>query len=120
MLPPNVQPGLDPLTSPIGEIYRYTLESPFRGQRELRDYQQWVVIPKLKQVFGVADVTNFGEETPQFQLLIDPARLTQYNLSLQQVNAAIQSNNGNSGGSILTPRGTRRRDPRHWSDWIAS
>ena len=101
VLPSSVQPGLDPLTSPIGEIYRYTLESPFRSQRELREYQEWVVIPKLKQVFGVADVTNFGGEASQFQLSIDPARLAQYNLSLQQVNAAIQANNANSGGSVL-------------------
>jgi cobalt-zinc-cadmium resistance protein CzcA len=101
VLPAGVQPGLDPLTSPIGEIYRYTLESPFRSERELREYQEWVVIPRLKQVFGVADVTNFGGEASQFQLLIDPSRLAQYNVSLQQVNAAIQANNANSGGSVL-------------------
>ena len=100
-LPPNANPGLDPLTSPIGEIYRYTLESKFRDQRELRELQQWVVIPRLKQAVGVADVTNFGGETTQFQLIVDPARLAQYNVSLQQVIAAIQANNANAGGSIV-------------------
>jgi cobalt-zinc-cadmium resistance protein CzcA len=100
-LPPNANPGLDPLTSPIGEIYRYTLESSFRDERELRELQQWVVIPRLKQAPGVADITNFGGETTQFQLMVDPAKLAQYNVSLAQVIAAIQANNANAGGSIV-------------------
>jgi len=100
-LPSGASVDLDPLTSPTGEIYRYTLESPARGQRELRELQEWVVIPTLKQVFGVADVTNFGGETTQFQLLLDPARLAQYNLSLKQVTDAVQANNSNAGGSVL-------------------
>src|SRR5499427_3860075 len=80
-LPPGANPGLDPLTSPIGEIYRYTLESNFRDERELRELEQWVVIPRLKQATGVADVTNFGGETTQFQLIVEPAKLAQYNVS---------------------------------------
>src|SRR6266849_5017924 len=100
-LPPNANPGLDPLTSPIGEIYRYTLESKFRDQRELRELQQWVVIPRLREAVGVADVTNFGGETTQFQLIVDTAKLAQYNVSLQQVIAAIQANNANAGGNIV-------------------
>jgi cobalt-zinc-cadmium resistance protein CzcA len=100
-LPPNANPGLDPLTSPIGEIYRYTLQSTFRDQRELRELQEWVVIPRLKQVPGVADVTNFGGETTQFQLIVDPAKLAQYNVSLAQVTTAVQANNANAGGSIV-------------------
>src|SRR5215472_15339101 len=100
-LPPGANPGLDPLTSPIGEIYRYTLESNFRDERVLRELEQWVVIPRLKQATGVADVTNFGGETTQFQLVVDPAKLAQYNVSLAQAIAAIQANNANAGGSIV-------------------
>jgi len=100
-LPPSATPGLDPLTSPIGEIYRYTLQSTFRDERELRELQEWVVIPRLKQVTGAADVTNFGGETTQFQLVVDPAKLAQYNVSLAQVTAAVQANNANAGGSIV-------------------
>ena len=100
-LPPGASPGLDPLTSPIGEIYRYTLESSFRDERELKEIQEWIVIPRLKQVTGVADVTNFGGETTQFQLIVDPAKLAQYNVSLKQVTDAIQANNVNAGGSIV-------------------
>src|SRR6185295_17779187 len=57
-LPPGANASLDPLTSPIGEIYRYTLQSHSRSQRELRELQRWVVVPTLRQVAGVADVTN--------------------------------------------------------------
>ncbi|HUJ56866.1 MAG TPA: CusA/CzcA family heavy metal efflux RND transporter [Kofleriaceae bacterium] len=100
-LPPGASPGLDPITSPIGEIFRYTLESSSRSQRELKELQEWVVIPTLRQIYGVADVTNFGGETTQFQLLVDPARLAEYNVSLRQVTDAIQSNNANAGGSVI-------------------
>ena len=100
-LPPGAEADLDPLTSPIGEIYRYTLESSSRSQRELKELQEWVVIPTLRQVPGIADVTNFGGETTQFQLLLDPNRLHQYSLSLDQVIEAIQHNNSNAGGSIM-------------------
>jgi len=100
-LPASVKPGLDPLTSPTGEIFRYTLESNVRDQRALKELQEWVVIPKLKQVFGVADVTSFGGETTQFQLLVDPAKLARFGLSLKQVTDAIQANNANAGGSVM-------------------
>ncbi|HTS03250.1 MAG TPA: efflux RND transporter permease subunit, partial [Thermoanaerobaculia bacterium] len=100
-LPPGAAAGLDPLTSAIGEIYRYTLESKGRGQRELREIQQWVVIPTLKQVSGVADVSNFGGETTQFQIEIDPDRLVKYGVTLKQISDTINANNANAGGSIL-------------------
>jgi heavy metal efflux system protein len=100
-LPDGAEPDLDPLTSPIGEIYRYTLASPSRSEKELKELQQWIVVPTIKQVFGVAEVTNFGGETTQFQLELDPARLTQYNLTLDQVVDAVKANNANAGGSVL-------------------
>src|SRR5215475_5675660 len=70
-LPSGITPGLDPLTSPIGEMYRYTLESNTKGLRDLSEIQRWTVIPALKQVPGVADVTNFGGITTQFQLELE-------------------------------------------------
>jgi cobalt-zinc-cadmium resistance protein CzcA len=101
-LPYGAQPGLDALTSPIGEIYRYTLQSPQRSLRELSELQFWTVIPKLKSVPGVVEVDNFGGLTTQYQLVLDPDRLVKYNLSLTQIEAAIKANNSNAGGSVLT------------------
>ncbi|KTC87570.1 MULTISPECIES: efflux RND transporter permease subunit [Legionella] len=100
-LPYNAQAGLDPLTSPIGEIYRYTLDSKTRTLRELSELQFWKVIPKLKQVTGVTDVTNFGGVTTQFLLEFDPIKLSKYNLSLGQIIQTINANNANAGGSIM-------------------
>src|SRR5215469_6238802 len=100
-LPPGVTPGLDPISSPIGEIYRYTLQSKQRGSRELKDLQDWGVYPALKQVPGVADVTLFGGETVSFQLVVDPAALSKFGLALRDVESAITNNNANAGGSIL-------------------
>ena len=100
-LPYGAQPGLDALTSPIGEIYRYTLQSKTRDLRELSELQFWKVIPRLKQVSGVVDVSNFGGLTTQFMLQLDPAKLVKYNTSLSQISQAISANNANAGGSIM-------------------
>ncbi len=103
-LPYGALPGLDPLTSPIGEIYRYIIESNNHDLRELTDLQLFTIIPRMKQVPGVADVTNFGGITTQFQVELDPRKLEQYNLSLSEVIEKIEKNNANAGGSVL-PRG---------------
>ena len=100
-LPPGVQAGMDSVTPPTGEIYRYTVESSLRSPRELRDLNNWVVIPRLMEVPGVIGVDPFGGENYQFQVLVDPARLAQYNLTLAQVENAITANNINSGGSVI-------------------
>ncbi len=100
-LPPGVQAGLDNVTAPTGEIYRYTVESNLRSPRQLRDLNNWVVVPRLKQVPGVIGIDPFGGENYQFQVLIDPYRLAQYNLTLKNVADAIQANNVNSGGSVI-------------------
>lgn len=100
-LPYDAVAELDPLTSPTGEIYRYIIESDRHSLRELTDLQNWVIIPRLTQVPGVAEVSNFGGITTQFQVELDPARLEQYDVSLQEVIEAIEENNSNVGGSVL-------------------
>src|SRR5215467_2362640 len=89
LLPPNITPMLDPLSSPTGQILYYTLESSTKGRRELSEIQRWIVIPALKQVRGVADVSNFGGITTQFQLELDPQQLVRFNLSLGNIDRAI-------------------------------
>jgi cobalt-zinc-cadmium resistance protein CzcA len=101
-LPYNAMPGLDPLTSPIGEIYRYTISSKIYNTRELSELQFWKVIPRLKQVPGVVEITNFGGLTTQLLLELDPLKLSKYHISLADIKQAIIANNQNAGGSILT------------------
>lgn len=100
-LPDGAAAELDPLTSPTGEIYRYIIESDHHSLRELTDLQYWVIIPRIKEVSGVADVSNFGGITTQFQVELDPHKLEQYHLALSEVVEAIEKNNSNVGGSIL-------------------
>lgn len=100
-LPYGAVPGLNPLTSPIGEIYRYIIESKNHDLREITELNKWVIIPRLKQVTGVADVANFGGITTQFQIEIEPRKLEQYKLSLSEVTDKIEKNNINAGGSML-------------------
>jgi cobalt-zinc-cadmium resistance protein CzcA len=83
---------------PAGEIYRYTLESDTKNLQELSEIQRWTVIPALKSVPGVVDVTNFGGFTTQYQLDLDPSELQRYNLGITDVINAISNNNANAGG----------------------
>ena len=101
-LPYEAAPELDPLTSPIGEVYRYIIEGDGYSLRELTDLQNFTIIPMLNQVQGVAEVTNFGGITTQFQVELDPNKLEQYGLSLSEVVETIEENNKNAGGSVLT------------------
>ena len=101
-LPPGLTPGLDPLSSPTGLIFYYTLESDTKGLRELSEIQRWIVIPALKQVPGIADIQNFGGITTQFRLDLDPQQLLRFNLSLKNVTDAINANSSSAGGSVVT------------------
>lgn len=101
-LPGGAQPGLDPVSSAAGEIFRYTLESDSKNLMELSEIQKWIVIPAFKQVPGVADVANFGGFTKEFQLELNPARLQRYNLALADVVTAINSNSANAGGGRVS------------------
>jgi len=101
-LPSGISPTLDPLSSPTGLIYYYTLQSDTKGLRELSEIQRWVVTPALKQVPGIADVTTWGGITTQFQLELDPQQLMRFNLSLKNVTDAVNANSASAGGSVLT------------------
>ncbi|UPZ36342.1 CusA/CzcA family heavy metal efflux RND transporter [Sphingobacterium sp. PCS056] len=100
-LPYQAVPSLDPLTSPTGEIFRYIIESKSHDLRALTDLQTFVIIPRIKQVSGVVDVTNFGGITTQFQIEIDPQKLEHYGIALSEVVHKIEANNTNAGGSVM-------------------
>ena len=101
LLPDGVTPTLGPLSTPIGELYRYTLEGAGYDSRQLREIQDWVVEPRLLQVAGVTDITPFGGVIKQYQIEADPAALTRYNLSIRDLAQALDSNNQNAGGALL-------------------
>jgi cobalt-zinc-cadmium resistance protein CzcA len=100
-LPDGVVPSLGPMSTPIGELYRYTISGGGLDSMKLRELQDWVITPRFLQVEGVADVTPFGGLTKQFQIQIDPLLLTKYNLSIAQIAQAVRANNNNAGGALL-------------------
>ncbi len=101
-VPYGATPGLGPVTSPSGEIYRYTLESDRTNLMQLSEIQRWVVMPALLQIPGVASVNNFGGFTREYQLVLKPGALQRYNVGLNDVLTAIQNNNANAGGGRVT------------------
>ena len=101
-LPSGVTPDVEPLTSPSGLIYRYTLQSPDRSPTELKTFEDWVVEPQYRSVAGVADDSGFGGGTMQYQVLLDQYRLAGAGLSPQQVESALGANNGNGGGGFYS------------------
>lgn len=100
-LPDGVTPSLGPLSTPIGELYRYTLSGGGLDAMKLRELQDWVVEPRFLQVPGVADVTPFGGLVKQYQIQVDPLALSKYSLSIAQIAGSVQANNSNAGGAML-------------------
>ncbi len=114
-LPEGITPVLGPVSTGLGEVYQYTIEHPDDGKRALsetelmerRSVQDWVVRPMLRSITGVAEINSFGGFERQYQVLVNPDRLRHYQLSMEDVRAAIAANNANSGGGIL-PQGAEQ------------
>ncbi|HKB13935.1 MAG TPA: CusA/CzcA family heavy metal efflux RND transporter [Vicinamibacterales bacterium] len=100
-LPAGVQPQLAPLSTAIGEIYRYRLRGDGMTATDLRSLQDWVVSRRLKMIPGVADVVSFGGFIKQYEVTVDTTRMKSYNVTLQQVFTALGRGNANAGGSFL-------------------
>ena len=94
-------PDIAPLTTPIGEMYRFRLEGAGLNDLQLRELEDWVVGPRILQVPGVADVVPFGGLVKQYQVEISPSSLQKYGLTVKQVADALRSNNRNAGGALL-------------------
>src|SRR6516225_7619917 len=104
-VPSGVSPGLAPLFSPSGLVYRYVLESPDRSPQELKTIEDWVIERAYRSVPGVADDSGFGGTVMQYQVLLDPARIYGYHLTVPQVSAALAANNANAGGGFYSQGG---------------
>jgi heavy metal efflux system protein len=104
-LPTGVTPSMAPMFSPSGLVYRYVLESPDRTPQELKTIEDWVVERAYKSVNGVADDSGFGGTVMQYQVLLDPARLYGYHMTVPSVLQALTNNNANAGGGFYSQGG---------------
>jgi len=101
-LPPGMQPQLAPLSTAVGEIYRYVLDGPpAMSVNDLRALQDAVIRPLLRRVPGVADVVTMGGGEKEIQVRANPMLLRKFNVSLQQLADALANNSGNGGGGVL-------------------
>ena len=100
-LPEGVEPEIQPLQGPTGEIYRYTLKSDKRSVRELKTLQDWVVERNIRSVSGVADVVSFGGEVKTFEVSVNPNQLSAYGITSLELYEAIANSNVNVGGDVI-------------------
>ncbi len=122
-LPPGAEPHMGPVATGLGEVYTFILEyerpdEPFttdsgevlRTELEksahLRTLMEWVVVPQLVRVPGIAGVDVIGGYEKQFHVQPDPSRLVAHGLSFHDVVAAIESNNVSTGAGFLEHKGS--------------
>ncbi|WP_333818764.1 efflux RND transporter permease subunit [Ohtaekwangia sp.] len=99
-------PELAPITTGLGEIYQYQLKVKpgYEGKytpMELRTIQDWIVRRQLLGTKGLADVSSFGGQVKQYEISLSPEKLRSLNLSIQDVFAALEGNNQNTGGAYI-------------------
>jgi len=98
LLPAGAIPTLGPDGTGVGHILWYTLDAPGMDLGEQRAIQDWYVKFSLQNVPGVSEIASFGGFQKQYQVTLDPNKLTYYNLSVPDVIAAVRANNNESGG----------------------
>jgi len=104
-LPDGVTPGVSPLFSPSGLIYRYVVVSPDKTPQQLKTIEAWVLERKYRSIPGVADDSGLGGTTMQYQVLLNPSRLFSLGVTVPQVFQQLGSNNSNAGGGFYSQGG---------------
>ncbi len=99
-LPPGVTGGMAPITTPLGEMFMFTIEGdlPLADKRVLLD---WVIRPQLRTIPGVADVNSLGGEVRTFEVVPNPRLLAARGLSLKDLQSVLETNNRNDGAGRL-------------------
>ncbi|MBI3862104.1 MAG: efflux RND transporter permease subunit, partial [Planctomycetia bacterium] len=111
-LPANVKPMLSP-ASPIGEIFRYTLNSPRNAlgkeiytSNDLKSLQDWTLERRFLRIPGVAGVVSCGGTVKRYEIQPDPQRLKEYGITLQQLEDAVKASNANASGNFIVQAGS--------------
>ncbi len=99
------QPAMGPVATGLGEVFHYILTSDTKNLSDLRAIQDWIIRPQLRSVSGVAEVNSWGGHERHYQVVVDPVKLTKYDLSLLDLFNALRRNNANVGGGNITRSG---------------
>jgi len=100
-LPADISGGIAPMTTPLGEMFMFTIEGGDLDIMQRRELLDWVIRPALRSVAGVADVNALGGLVRSFEVVPDNARLNARGIGLAQLRAALESNNRNDGAGRL-------------------
>jgi cobalt-zinc-cadmium resistance protein CzcA len=113
-LPPGVTPAMGPTSTGLGEIFLWTVESDVTARKpdgsrytptDLRELQDWVIKPQLRNVPGVTEVNSIGGFVKEFRVAPNPTKLMSYGLALSDVVRALERNNDNVGAGYIEKRG---------------
>ncbi|MFG0330108.1 MAG: efflux RND transporter permease subunit [Phycisphaerales bacterium] len=98
-------PELGPISTGLGEVFHYLITGDDYTLEELTTIHDWIIKPQLQSVPGVAEVNTWGGEKRQYQVVVEPERLLEYELTLDEVIDALQKNNLSVGGGNITRAG---------------
>lgn len=101
-LPLGVEGGIAPMTTPLGEMFMFSVEGGNLSLMERRNLLDWVIRPALRTVPGVADVNALGGTVRSFEVIPDNVRMSARNIGMNQLTLALQNNNRNDGAGRLT------------------
>lgn len=113
-LPPGVVPALGPISTGLGEIYMWTVEAEEGALKpdgkpytptDLKEIQDWIIKPQLRNVPGVTEINTIGGNAKEFQVAPYPGKLMSYGLSLADLVTALERNNNNVGAGYIEKRG---------------
>jgi cobalt-zinc-cadmium resistance protein CzcA len=106
-LPVGLSPTLGPVATAFGEIYQYLVESDGANLMERKTIHDWELRTQLRSVKGVSEINSWGGLTRQYHVIVDPARLERFKISLREVFAAIADNNTSFSGGFIEHRSER-------------
>jgi len=113
-LPAGVTPEMGPISTGLGEIFMWTVEATPGAKKadgsaytstDLREIQDWIIKPQLRNVPGVTEINSIGGYAKTFQVAPLPDKLMAYGLTLHDLVAAIERNNGNTGAGYIEKSG---------------
>ncbi len=100
-LPPSISGGIAPITTPLGEILMFTIESPELSLMQKRTLLDWVIRPALRNIEGVADVNALGGEVKTYRIKPDFAKMASLGITLDEIERKIEKNNANFGAGRI-------------------
>ena len=104
-LPASLEGGMAPITTPLGEMFQFTVDNPNMSLMERKSLLDWVIRPALRTVSGVADVNVLGGVTRSYEVVPDPVRMAAAGITIDVLKSKIEANNRNDGAGRLSEGG---------------